>query len=82
MRLSRMFVFLVLGTVVAVSAATAGARITGANKTTTITFWNPRLARERGPAFGAGQAARSIAAPATVSVTSMLPRVAREYGQS
>jgi len=35
-----MFVFLVLGTVVAVSAATAGARITGANKTTTITFWN------------------------------------------
>src|SRR5207244_16310 len=40
MRLSRMFVFLVLGTVVAVTAATAGARITGAKKTTTITFWN------------------------------------------
>ncbi|MFL5953204.1 MAG: extracellular solute-binding protein [Gaiellaceae bacterium] len=35
-----MLVFLVLGTVVAVTAATAGARITGAKKTTTITFWN------------------------------------------
>jgi multiple sugar transport system substrate-binding protein len=40
MRLSRMLVVFVLGTIVAVTAATAGARITGAQKTTTITFWN------------------------------------------
>ena len=40
MRLSRMLVVFVLGTIVAVTAATAGARINGAQKTTTITFWN------------------------------------------
>ena len=40
MRLSRMLVVFVLGTVVAVTAATAGARVTSAKKTTTITFWN------------------------------------------
>ena len=40
MRLSRILVVFVLGTIVAVTAATAGARVTGAQKTTTITFWN------------------------------------------
>jgi len=40
MRLSRMLVVFALGTIVAVTEATAGARITGAQKTTTITFWN------------------------------------------
>ena len=40
MRLSRMLVVFVLGTIVAVTATTAGARISGAQKTTTITFWN------------------------------------------
>jgi multiple sugar transport system substrate-binding protein len=40
MRLSRITVLLVLATIVAVTAATAGARVTSAHKTTTITFWN------------------------------------------
>lgn len=40
MRLRRMLVVLVLGATVAVAAATAGARVTGAQKTTTISFWN------------------------------------------
>ncbi len=40
MRRNRMLVLLVLGVVVAVSAATAGARVTDAKKKTTITFWN------------------------------------------
>ena len=40
MRFSRMLVLLVLGTVVAVTAAGAGARVTAAHKTTTITFWD------------------------------------------
>jgi multiple sugar transport system substrate-binding protein len=40
MRLSRMLVVLVLGVAVAVSTATAGTRVTGSQKSTTITFWN------------------------------------------
>jgi multiple sugar transport system substrate-binding protein len=40
MRLNRMLVLLVLGLTVAVSAATAGARVTQAHKTATITFWD------------------------------------------
>src|SRR3954462_3379999 len=40
MRFSRMLVLFALGTIVAGTAATAGARINGAQKTTTITFWN------------------------------------------
>jgi multiple sugar transport system substrate-binding protein len=40
MRFSRMLVLLVLAAIVAITAAAAGARVTGAEKTTTITFWN------------------------------------------
>jgi ABC-type glycerol-3-phosphate transport system substrate-binding protein len=40
MRFSRMSVVLVLALIVAITAATAGARVTGARSTTTITFWN------------------------------------------
>jgi multiple sugar transport system substrate-binding protein len=39
-RYSRMLVVLALAAVVAATAATAGARVTGAKKTTTITFWD------------------------------------------
>ena len=40
MRVNRMLVLLVLGLAVAISAATAAARVTSARKTTTITFWD------------------------------------------
>jgi multiple sugar transport system substrate-binding protein len=40
MRLNRVLVMLVLALAVAVMAATAGARVTSAKKTTTITFWD------------------------------------------
>ena len=40
MRFSRIIVALALGVVVAVTAATAGARVGAAQKTTTVTFWS------------------------------------------
>src|SRR3569833_1049375 len=40
MRLNRVLVMLVLGLVVAVTAATAGARVATGQKTTTVTFWD------------------------------------------